>query len=195
VELAEDMRRVALAAVLALGAAACGGTKTVTTTRTVTLPRTVTVTTQASEAAAPPCNGADLTGTFNVEPGSAGAGQISYILRLENTSAHTCFVSGLPKALLIDEQGGALPTNVQPARPGAATAAKIILKPQEAAVATARFSPDVPGGSEQTDGPCEPRAFTFHLTIGDGTLDAPIRPPTPVCERGTLFFSVFTAAG
>jgi len=195
VELAEDMRRVALAALLVLGVAACGGTKTVTTTETVTLPRTVTVTTQASQAAPPPCRAADLGGTFNVEPGSAGAGQISYILRLENTSADTCFVSGLPTGLLIGEQGGALPTNVQPATPGAATAAKVVLKAHEAAVATARFSPDVPGGSEQTDGPCEPRAFTFHLTIGEGTLDVPIRPPTPVCERGTMFFSAFTAAG
>jgi hypothetical protein len=191
------MRRLALAAplVLALGAAACGGTKTVTTTttvtRTVTVP--VTVTTQPAEPAAAPCNGSALAGTFNAEPGSAGAGQISYVLRLENTSAEACFVTGLPVALLIDEQGGGLPTNVQPARPGA-VAAKIVLEPNAAAVATARFSPDVPGGSEQTDGPCEPRAFTLHLTIGNGTVEAPIRPPTSVCERGTMFFTNFTSA-
>ena len=155
VGLAEGMRRLALAAplVLALGAAACGGTKTVTTTTTVTrtVTVTVTVTTESAAPAAPPCNGSALAGTFNVER-SAGAGQISYVLRLENTSAEACFVTGLPVALLIDEQGGGLPTNVQPARPGAA-AAKIVLEPDAAAVATARFSPDVPGGSEQTDGP------------------------------------------
>ena len=189
------MRRLAFLAVLACALTACGGTKTVTTTNTVTVPRTVTVTTQPATATAPPCKASDLTGMFNVERGSAGAGQISYVLRLENTSTHACYVSGLPDALLIDEQGASLPTNVQPAQPGQAAAAKIVLQPHAAAVATARFSPDIPGGSEPTDAPCERRAFTLHLTIGDGTLDVPIRPPTPVCERGTLSFSTFTAAG
>jgi hypothetical protein len=155
----------------------------------------VTVTTQATAPAAAPCSGGDLAGTFSVEPGSAGAGQISYVLRLENTSAGACYVTGLPDALLIDEQGASLPTNVQPAKADQATTAKVVLQPHAAAVATARFSPDVPGGSEQTDGPCEPRAFTFHLTIGGGTVEAPVQPPTSVCERGTMFFSPFTAAG
>ncbi len=193
--LAEGMRRLAVAAVLVLAVAACGGTKTVTTSRTVTRSRTVTVTTQSGAPATAPCDGAGLAGTFNEQRGSGAAGQISYVLRLENTSAEACFLTGLPVALLIDEQGGSLPTNVQPAQPGQGTAAKIVLQPRAAAIAIARFSPDVPGGSEQSDGPCEPRAFTLHLTIGAGTLEAPVRPPTPVCERGTLFFSTFTPAG
>jgi hypothetical protein len=195
VDLAQGVRPLVLAAALVLAVAACGGTKTVTTVETVTVPRTVTVTTQSSASEAPPCGGAELTGTFNVEQGSAGAGQISYVLRLENTSNASCFLTGLPDALLIDEQGGSLPTNVQPARAGQATEAKVVLRPGAAAVATARFSPDIPGGSEPTDAPCEPRAFTLHLTLGSGTVEAPIRPPTPVCERGTLFFSNFTPAG
>ena len=28
---------------------------------------------------------------------------------------------------------------------------------------------------------------------GGGTLDAPIQPPTPVCERGSLHFKAFAA--
>ena len=63
---------------------------------------------------------------------------------------------------------------------------RVDLKPGDAATADVRFSPDVPGGSEQTDGPCEPKAYTLRLTVGDGTVDAPIVPPTPVCERGSL---------
>src|SRR6185437_16316907 len=104
-------------------------------------------------------------------------------LKLENTAPGACYVTGLPDALLIDEQGAGLPTNVQPAKADQANAAKVVLQPHAAAVATARFSPDVPGGSEQTDGPCEPRAFTFHLTIGSGSVEAPVQPPTSVCER------------
>jgi hypothetical protein len=194
VDLAKGMTRLLPLAVLVLCVAACGGTKTVTVTQTVSKPTTVTITTEAAAPTAAPCSAGSLAGTFSVVPGSAGAGQISYRLRLENTSTESCFVSGVPSVLLIDEQGGALPTNVSPARPGQATAAKIVLAPNAAATAEARFSPDVPGGSEPTDAPCEPRAFTLHVTVGDGTLDAPVRPTTPVCERGSLSFSSFTAA-
>ena len=45
---------------------------------------------------AAPCAGHDLTGTFAAVRGSAGAGQISYTVRLRNRSTRACFVSGLP---------------------------------------------------------------------------------------------------
>ena len=105
-----------------------------------------------------------------------------------------CFVSGLPVVQLLDQAGHDLPTNAQPAQPGQATAARIILQPGGAAVAEARFSPDVPGGSEQTDGPCEPKAYTLRVSLAGAPLDVPVTPPTPVCERGTLSFSLYTAA-
>ena len=97
--------------------------------------------------------------------------------------------------LLLDEQGGSLPTNVQPARPGAATAAKVVLAPREAARAGGAFLARHPR-RERADrrAPCEPRAFTVRVTIGGGTLDAPVPPEMPVCERGMLNFDVFTAA-
>src|SRR5437763_86023 len=41
-----------------------------------------------------PCKGADLTGSFGVSPGSAGAGNIVYVLRLRNASHAMCFVTG-----------------------------------------------------------------------------------------------------
>ncbi len=144
--------------------------------------------------AAGPCLASALTGSFAVIPGSPGAGQISYRLRLTNQSDAPCFVTGLPVVQLLDAQGGKLPTNVSPAHPGTATAVRVDLAPGDAAAADARFSPDIPGGSEPTDAPCEPKSATLRVTVGAGSVDAPVDPPTPVCERGTLNFSNFTAA-
>jgi hypothetical protein len=195
---AEDMRRALLALGLVTGlvlvVSACGGTKTVTVTQTVSTTKTVTVTTQAAPAQAAPCLASALTGSFTGIPGSAGAGQISYRLRLTNQGDAPCFLSGIPQLQLLDAQGTKLPTNVSPAHPGTATAARVDLQPGDAATADARFSPDVPGGSEQTDGPCEPKAYTLRVTVGSGTVDVPITPPTPVCERGSLAMDNFAAA-
>jgi hypothetical protein len=181
------MNRVLLATAIVLGAAACGGgttTVTVTRTRTVTRPQTVTVTTASQPAA---CTADALTGTFSVILGSAGAGQIAYRLRLVNESSSSCFVSGIPEMLLLDEQGAKLPTNVTPDRPGEA-ATPVLLAPGGAATADARFSPDIPSGNEPTGTSCEPRAFTLVVTIGGGSVAAPVKPPTPVCGRGGLQF-------
>jgi hypothetical protein len=184
------VRRLLVVLALVAGTAGCGGggTTTVTVTQTVTRHETVTVTTSAAGQAAPPCAAAALTGTFSVIPGSPGAGQISYRLRLVNASSEPCSVSGIPAMQLLDEQGARLPTNVSPAHPGE-TEQPVVVEPGAAASADARFSPDVPGGSEPTDAPCEPRAFTLVVTIGDGSVVAAVRPPTPVCERGSLSFS------
>ena len=87
----------------------------------------------------------DLGGSFRVVPGSPGAGQITYRLRLTNTSSAACWVSGIPQLRLLGAKGGALPTTVSAAYPGQATAARIVLRPGRSAKADARFSPDVPG--------------------------------------------------
>jgi Protein of unknown function (DUF4232) len=185
VGLAEGMRRLVAVAALALAAAGCGGTKTVTVTETVTHERTVTVTTSAAAPATSPCTADALSGTFAVVPGSPAAGSISYRLKLVNTSDEPCTVTGIPSLQLLDEQGGTLPTNVSPAHPGEA-AKKVTVEAGGSATADARFSPDIPGGSEPTDAPCEPKAFTLVVTIGGGAVSAPVQPPTSVCERGTM---------
>jgi hypothetical protein len=194
-EVAESMRIVLVALVVVMfGAAGCGSsTKTVTETTTVVHTTTERVTTQQAPSSATACTGDAMSGSFTVIPGSGAAGQISYRLRVKNDSPVSCFVSGLPIVQLLDQAGHDLPTNAQPARPGQATAARIMLQPGAAAVTEARFSPDVPGGSEQTDGPCEPKAYTLRVSLAGEPLDVPITPPTPVCERGTLSFSLFTA--
>jgi hypothetical protein len=201
VELAEGMKPaflLACAGLVAGALAGCGGgggTSTVTVTKTETTTRTVTVASASvTTVADAPCSASALAGNFALIPGSAGAGQIAYRLRMTNQSDSECFLSGLPPSQLLDASGAKLPTSVTPDQPGTATAVRVDLKPGDAATADARFSPDVPGGSEQGDQPCEPKAVILRVTVGAGTVDAPIVPPTPVCERGQLQFRNFTAA-
>jgi Domain of unknown function (DUF4232) len=185
---------LAAAGLVAVVLAGCGGTTTVTVT--VTRTRTVTTTAVATtpSAASRPCTGSDLQGTFAVLRGSAGAGQISYVLTVTNSSTRDCFVSGIPGVQLLDASGAPLPTHVSAAHPGQATAAKITLAPGDSASAEARFSPDVPGVGENQQGRCEPKAVTMRVsTIGPATVSVPISPPTSVCEQGSLRFDLFAS--
>jgi hypothetical protein len=138
------------------------------------------------------CKGSQLSGTFAAVPGSAGAGNISYLLRLRNVSKTPCSVTGLPQGRLLGRRGGALSTNIRAAFPGALSATLVTLRPGQSARATARFSPDVPGTGEQTIGACEPTAYRLRVTArGGGTSTVHILPPTPVCEHGRLLFSAY----
>jgi hypothetical protein len=152
----------------------------------------------AAGPAAPvaPCTGGMLSGTFSVIYGSAGAGSISYALRLRNRSGQACLVSGLAGLQLLGRTGRPLPTHVEPAFRGGPTAVRVVLRPGARAKATARFSPDVPGIGEPVDRPCEPTAYRVRVTppSGGGTLAAPVRPPTPVCEHGRIALSALAAA-
>jgi hypothetical protein len=182
-------------AALALTAAGCGlgSTKTVTVhARTVTT--TVTVTTTATGTSAKPCTGEQLSGTFVLVPGSAGAGQIEYALTLTNTSHGACYVRGIPKATLLTASAASLPTHVTAAGGGAPT--RVVLEAGASAVAHARFSPDVPGQGDSQSGACQPQAHTLQVTPnGGGVTDAAIRPSTSVCEQGALHFEALGYAG
>ena len=189
-------RRVAAGlalAAIALTAAGCGlggSTKTVTVTHTVTMTHTVT---SRSGRDSRPCLGTDVGGNFAIVPGSAGAGQISYLLTLKNTSQTPCSVQGLPKATLLGATGSALPTHVSG---GGVPEPRIVLEPGAAAVATGRFSPDVAGAGDSQSGTCQPEAHTLEVTPnGGGPTEVPIRPPTSVCEEGTLKFDPYGYAG
>lgn len=149
-------------------------------------------------AATAGCTAIQLAGTFTVVPGSAGAGNIVFVLRLRNRSAATCFVTGLVDMRLHGRTGRALPTHVVlVGRPGTLTAVIVRLKPGAYASATARFSPDVPGPGEPVAGrQCEPTAYSVRVSVPPrdaGTVVAPLRPATPVCEHGTLQVSVLVA--
>ena len=191
--------KLALAAVLVAFAAGCGGTTTVTVTNTVTHVKTVTAPkpkpeTTTSTTAASACAASSLQGSFEVVEGSAGAGQISYDLTLTNTGSSPCSVSGIPQVQLLGTTGAALPTTAS-AEPGRGAGGKVVLQPGAKATAEARFSPDVTGQGDQQSGQCQPTATVLRVTApGGGTLDAPVQPPTPVCERGSLHFRPFTAS-
>ena len=75
------------------------------------------------------CQGSQLQGTFAVVPGSAGAGNITYALRLRNTSKTTCQLTGLPQGRLLGRRGAKLPTLVRAAFPGALAAVLVTLSP------------------------------------------------------------------
>ena len=49
----------------------------------------------------------------------------------------------------------------------------------------------VPGPGDNQSGACLPKALTLELVAtGGGYVDAPIQPPTSVCEQGTLNFDL-----
>ncbi|MFL5913745.1 MAG: DUF4232 domain-containing protein [Gaiellaceae bacterium] len=189
----------AFLAVAVLALAGCGGGGTTTVTQTVTHVKTVTVHAASTSTTVPapasaPCAADSLTGSFNEVPGSAGAGQIVYALKLTNTGSSPCFVSGIPQVQLLGTTGKALPTSATAAQPGTATAAKVSLQHGDSATAEAQFSPDVTGTGDSTSGQCQPTATVLRVTApGGGTLDAPVQPPTPVCEQGSLHFKNFSS--
>ena len=154
----------------------------------MTVTHTVTVTT-TSAAGSGECTGNQLIGTFTESPGGGAAGQIEYVLKVTNTSTATCSVGGAPVVTLLDANGSRLPT-----RAGSAGVMGIAtLQPGDSAKATARFSPTVPGPGDSQSGSCQPKAYTLRVTPnGGGKVDAPIKPPTSVCERGTLAFSSYS---
>ena len=179
-------------AVIGLSAAGClgGGTKTVTVIRTQT--STETVTTTGSVTSAKPCEGTDLTAVFTLIPNSAGAGQIAYALTVKNSAQSPCWVQGIPKGTLLGANGTVLPTNVK----GSGGGKRIVLPPGASAAAQARFSPDVAGDGDSQTGACQPQAHTFQLTAqGVSVTEAAIKPPTSVCQRGTLNFVPFGYTG
>ncbi|HEV7640367.1 MAG TPA: DUF4232 domain-containing protein [Gaiellaceae bacterium] len=142
------------------------------------------------------CAGNQLAGRFAVVPGSPGAGNITYKLTLQNTSATPCTLTGLPLGRLLGKTKQKLPTHVRAAHPGQLTAILVTLVPGDSTYATARFSPDVAGPGEQVQGPCEPKAYWFRVSApGGGATTVKVLPPTAVCEHGTMSFSAYSHTG
>jgi hypothetical protein len=146
----------------------------------------------SQSGAASPCTGSELTGSFAVVGGSQGAGQISYELKLTNTSQTSCSVFGLPQVQLLDANKADLPTHIVAAQSGSGK--QVVIAPGSSAAAQARFSPSVAGTGDSQSGRCQPEAWYLRVSPdGGGTVDVQIAPPTRVCERGTLDFDVFAA--
>jgi Domain of unknown function (DUF4232) len=141
-----------------------------------------------------PCRARALRGSFAAVPGSAGAGNIVYALRVRNAGIATCTLTGLPQLRLVDARHRALPTHVTAAHPGQLTAILVRVAPGGWASASARFSPDVPGPGEGNRRQCEPTARAVRVTApGGGTALLPVKPATPVCEHGSMSLSAWVA--
>jgi hypothetical protein len=127
-----------------------------------------------------------LSGSFRLVPGSRGAGNESYTLRLRNHGHAACTVASLPSLRLLDENGLPLPTH-----PFLATGRRhrVVIAAGRSVSATARFSPDVPGPGEANRNPCEPGAHALRIFLPGGPLTVRVRPSTSVCEHGTMSFS------
>jgi len=158
---------------------------------TVTI--TETVTTTGSVTSTKPCAGTQLVAAFALIPNSAGAGQIAYALDVKNSSQSSCSVHGIPNGTLLAANGTALPTHVKAA---GGDGKRVVLPPGASATAQARFSPDVASDGDSQSGACQPQAHTFELTTqGGGVTEAPIKPPTSICQQGTLHFEPFDYVG
>jgi hypothetical protein len=141
------------------------------------------------------CMGTQLHATFNAVRGSEGAGNIVYTLVVTNHSTSACNVTGLPRLVLLNKTGKALPTHVRAAFPQGLTAVLVTLAPGKSAKATARFSPDVNGVGDHAPGICQPVSYWVRVSgPGGGTTKGAIRPPTSVCERGQLSFRAYSHA-
>jgi Protein of unknown function (DUF4232) len=149
----------------------------------------------AAGAPPSPCTGSMLAGSFKVVPGSPGAGNIVYRLRLRDTSSKACFVTGVPGLTLLDSTGRALPTRETfTGKAGSQASVIAPLGGKRVATLTARFSPDIPGPGEAVSGPCEKTAYKLRVKpSGGGSVVVPIEPPTAVCEHGRMQVSVLAS--
>lgn len=141
-----------------------------------------------------PCTSTDLsTGSWKEVVGSAGAGQVSADLALQNTSTHACTVKGFPRVALSTASGKALPTAVTDVDP--AGAAQLTVAPGTWIRSELRYSPHIPGPGEPQSGPCEPAAASARVQLpGDtGSVPVPITPPTSVCGGGSMQAKAFAA--
>jgi hypothetical protein len=133
-----------------------------------------------------------ISGSFSLVPGSAGAGNVVYALRLHNKSTSACLLSRLPRLRLLATAGSSpkpLPTKI-------ATDPRIepkpfLLGPGRTATAQARFSPDVPGPGETVSKRCEPVAHYASVVVAGTTFVVRVSPPTSVCEHGLLVFTPY----
>ena len=149
----------------------------------------------ASPATVSPCRGTRMAASFSVIPGSRGAGNVVYALRVQNEARAACFVSGLPALQLLGRSGRRLPTHVTAENRGALTAVRVVIRPGGWASASARFTPDVPGPGEGNRRQCEPTAVRVRVTVppGGATTTARVTPATPVCVHGRMSVSALVA--
>jgi hypothetical protein len=135
----------------------------------------------------PACQKADLgVGTWKQVLGSSGAGHVAVDLAFQNTSNHSCTVTGFPRISLYSASGAVLPTTVT--NVNAALASALTVTPGSWIHSELRISPDIPGPGEPQSGPCEPAsAYALVRLPGDSAFEhVTLDTPTTVCEKGAI---------
>jgi hypothetical protein len=127
------------------------------------------------------CAPSSLAVKFVFIPGSPGAGTQEYTLTVTNHGHAACTIGKLG-ITLIGATGTKLPTHAM------TSSHSVTLNGGASAKAVVRFSGDVAGTGETTTGPCEATAHTMRVTFAGtkGVVTAPISPPTPFCEKGSI---------
>ncbi|MHB8690958.1 MAG: DUF4232 domain-containing protein [Solirubrobacteraceae bacterium] len=135
-----------------------------------------------------PCSTGALIVNFKLIPNSQGAGNVEYKLNVTSTGPRLCSL-GRPTVTLLGKTGAALPSHSH------ATGAPILLPAYGKASANARFSPDVAGTGDRQTGRCQPTAYKVRVSFRGaiGSTTGPVKPPTPVCERGSLSLNALSA--
>jgi Protein of unknown function (DUF4232) len=131
------------------------------------------------------CAGSQLSAKLKVIRGSAGAGHVSYALRLTNNGRKTCALGNHVALRLLKANGRSLPTHVVDVD---ASETSTIAHGRSLG-AELRFSPDIPSGGEPQRGACEPAAHKVRVRLvapGSGTVVAVLNPPTSVCGHGLI---------
>lgn len=158
-----------------------GGTTTGSST-------TSAATTAAGHPAGTACTTAEMPkGTWRVVPDSQGAGHVAADIALQNTSDHTCTVTGFPGVSLLASNEHPLPTNVLKDTSVPVTTIKVA--PGAWVHSEMRYSPNIPGPGEPQNGQqCEPTTVHALAQLPGDTAWSRITldNPTPVCEKGEL---------
>jgi hypothetical protein len=140
-----------------------------------------------AHSSAPACG--YVAASFRVVPGSAGAGNIVYRLRVHNGSKRACAFAGFKRVKLLSRTQRPLPTRAHWAESYGSI--DHLLAPGQSLSAEARFSPDVPGVGEGNRRRCEPVARFLLLERGQRRQMIRVAPATSVCEHGSLAFSAW----
>ena len=123
-----------------------------------------------------------LSPKMTIIGGSHAAGSVGYRLTISNPDSWSCRIGRHPFLKLIGENGDFLPTS----RVKVGPQGYLVIPAGGAVSARLRFSPDIPGPGEPTQGPCEPQATEIRVRTPWGYRAGPIHPRTSVCDHGKI---------
>jgi uncharacterized protein DUF4232 len=141
----------------------------------------------AASSGPKPCRNTQLTTRMTHIFGSEGAGSTGYRLSVSNVSKHRCWVRRHLDLQLLS--AGSTPRKLPTRVSFLGSQGVVVIRAGHTVSSRLRFSPDIPGKGEPTRVPCEPVAHGVIAFLGPprgGGVTGPVRPPTSVCEQGSI---------